>query len=110
MNNLNDKEILQEGKELLDNIISLSLKDEGNYLNLEEIVFPLLNNPKQAIPQFKKFRNAAAKRPSGASNATSIEKLERVNSLVNEREQSKKLIKIENENFKIREKTDNILR
>lgn len=100
--------IIQEGENLLDELISLSLKDENNFLTLEETTFPLLPNPQKALNQFRVFRNTIAQRPS--KNLSTTAKLERLNSLINEKEQTNKLIKIDTETFKIREKSDNIIR
>lgn len=99
--------ILKEGDDLLNNIISLNLEDENNFLNLAERTFPLLPNPQKATQQFRVFRNTLAKRPVANSNLTA--KLERVNSVANEQVQGSKLVKIDNTTFKIREKTDTLV-
>jgi hypothetical protein len=60
-NNLNDKKLLEEGDDLLNDIISLNLNDENNFLTLEETTFPRLPNSNKLIPQFRVFRNTLAK-------------------------------------------------
>ena len=104
---MSDK-ILEQGEDLLDQIISLNLLDENNFINLEEQTLPLLPNPQKSISNFRFFRNRLAQRPSQNPNLTA--KLERVNSLVNEKVQDSKLIKIDNRTHKVREKADDIIR
>ena len=102
------EEFLKEGDTLLDDIIRINLLNENNFLDLVETTLPFVTNPKRATQQFRVFRNTIASKP--AKYTQPIAKLERTNEIVVQHAQNSRLIKVQNENFAIREKVDNLQR
>lgn len=96
--------------EVLNFFFEYYLLNENNFLNFEETFLPTLPNPKLSRTKFNAFRNDLSKGVRKPEIVAKINRFETLNKSIILQDQTNKLIKLENNNFTLRQKVDDLQR